>query len=86
MKNPSREAPSTISGAAMFANSTCSVTPLPRKRYRTNARASNVPKIAESTVANKASLIDRMKAGPRPGTPFHCRYHWVVNPCHLDVT
>ena len=72
MKNPSSEAPSTISGAAMFVNIICSVAPLPRKRYRTKAKASNVPKVAEITVAIMASLIDRKNAGVRSGTPFHC--------------
>src|SRR5207247_5875161 len=86
MKNPSNEAPSTISGAAMLANITCSVAPFPRKRYRTRERASNVPRVAEITVAINASLIDRKNAGVRSGTPFHSRYHWVVNPCHLEVT
>ena len=70
MKKPRSDAPSTISGAAMFRNRVWSTTPRPRKRYFTRAKASSVPMIAATTVVASASLIEVKKASPSPGIPF----------------
>ncbi len=86
---PSSEAPSTISGAAMFRNMVCSTSVLPRNlggRYRTRASASSVPTIVASTVLARPSRIDSQNAWVSPGTPLHSRYHCVVNPFQVKLT
>src|SRR5919109_28150 len=84
--SPSRDTPSTISGAAMFMNITCSNATLPRNRYRTRARAMAVPRIVATAVLAAASLSERKNADVSPGIWLHSAYHLVVNPFHPKLT
>src|SRR5438876_379255 len=86
MNRDRSEAPRTISGAEMFMNRTKSAADLPRNRYRTRARAINVPKAVAITVLMVATSSEFFRAAVRSGLSKTRGYQWAVNPSHLKLT
>ena len=74
-KMVSRLAPRTISGVAMGMKTSTLLAALPRKRWRTRAKASMVPSTVATTVAITPTWSEVTSASQTPGAPqgsFQC--------------
>ncbi len=82
----SRLAPRTTSGVAMGTNTRMLLAAFPRKRCRTRAKASSVPRTVATTVARSPICSDFTSDSHTPGAPHgSCQCLSVGLPCGFQT-